>query len=111
MSHFAPMPEPPYYAVIFANQASKTPEGYAEMVQVMLDCAAEIPGYIGIESSRIADGFAVTVSYWDSEDAIKTWRNHAKHQVAQKIGRDRWYDNFQLRVARVERQYDMAAHG
>ena len=42
------------------------------MVQVMLDCAAEIPGYIGIESSRNTDGFAVTVSYWDIEDAIKS---------------------------------------
>jgi len=71
MQHFAPMPEPTYYAVIFANQASATPEGYVEMAQAMLDCAAEIPGYIGIESSRDSDGFAVTVSYWDSENAIK----------------------------------------
>lgn len=111
MSNFAPMPNPPYYAVIFANQASATPAGYADMAQAMLDYAEEIPGYIGIESSRDANGFAITVSYWTSEDAIKTWRNHSKHQIAQKLGHERWYDNFQLRVARVERQYDMVDHG
>ena len=75
MSRFSKMPEPPYYAVIFANQASKTPEGYAEMAAAMGEIAKTLPGYIGIESTRDADGFAITVSYWESEEAIKGWRN------------------------------------
>ena len=54
------MPEPPYYAVIFVNQASKTPEGYAEMAAVMGEIAKTLPGYIGIESTRDADGFGKT---------------------------------------------------
>ena len=105
MSRFSKMPEPPYYAVIFANQASKTPEGYAEMAAAMGEIAKTRPGYIGIESTRDADGFAITVSYWESEEAIKGWREHAKHAIAQKIGKERWYEDYILRVAKVERQY------
>ena len=67
--------------------------------------AKTLPGYIGIESTRDADGFAITVSYWENEEAIKGWREHAKHAIAQKIGKERWYEDYILRVAKVERQY------
>ncbi|MBF2760424.1 MAG: antibiotic biosynthesis monooxygenase [Ectothiorhodospiraceae bacterium AqS1] len=100
------MPAPPYYAVIFANQASENPDGYAEMANEMREIAATMPGYIGIESARDEKGFAVTVSYWESEDAIASWRNHARHRLARRIGRERWYDHFILRVAKIERHYD-----
>jgi heme-degrading monooxygenase HmoA len=105
MSRFSIMPDPPYYAVIFSNQASKTPEGYAEMSEIMGEIAKTMPGYIGIESTRDTDGFAITVSYWESEEAIKGWRKHAKHSIAQKMGKERWYKHYILRVAKVERQY------
>ena len=49
MSRFSKMPEPPYYAVIFANQASKTPEGYAEMAAAMGEIAKP---YLDISGSR-----------------------------------------------------------
>ena len=105
MSRFSKMPEPPYYAVIFTNQALKTPEGFAEMAAAMGEIAKTLPGYIGIESTRDAYGFAITVSYWESEEAIKGWREHAKHSIAQKIGKERWYEDYILRVGKVEQQY------
>ncbi len=59
------------------------------MAAAMGEIAKTLPGYIGIESTRDADGFAITVSYWESEEAIKGWREHAKHAIAQKIGKER----------------------
>ena len=106
MSRFAPLPELPYYAVVFSNQASQSPDGYAEMAAKMNDIAKTMPGYLGMESTRDVDGFAITVSYWRDEEAIKGWRNHAKHQIAQEIGRERWYEHFALRIAKVERHYE-----
>ena len=106
MSRFAPLPELPYYAVVFSNQASQSPDGYAAMAAKMNDIAKTMPGYLGMESTRDVDGFAITVSYWRDEEAIKGWRNHAKHQIAQEIGRERWYEHFALRVAKVERHYE-----
>ena len=60
---FAPLPEPPYFAVIFAAQRSRGDRGYGAMAERMAELAAEQPGYIGVESSRDADGFGITVSY------------------------------------------------
>ena len=75
---------------------------YGAMAQRMEELAASQPGYLGIESAR--DGaLGITVSYWESEDAIAAWRQRVEHTVARDRGRAEWYDAFELRVARVER--------
>lgn len=102
---FAAMPEPPYYAVLFSNQLSDTPEGYAEMADQMDELAKTMPGYIGRESSRDETGFAMTVSYWTDEAAIAGWKAQVNHAMAQKMGQERWYAHYRLRIARIERQY------
>lgn len=75
------------------------------MAEQMVALAAEQPGFLGVESTRDANGFGITISYWESPEAIKAWRDKAEHQVAQRIGKDRWYDHFELRIAKVERAY------
>ncbi|HHK2929034.1 TPA: antibiotic biosynthesis monooxygenase, partial [Pseudomonas aeruginosa] len=56
-----------------------------------------------------ADGFGITVSYWDSEAAIRAWSRHAEHRDAQARGRRDWYAGFSARIARVEREYAFPA--
>lgn len=100
---FARTPEPPYYAVIFTSTRTSEESGYGAMSERMSELAAEQPGFLGIESARGADGLGITVSYWDSEEAIASWRRHVEHRVAQELGRDRWYSDYVIRVAKVER--------
>lgn len=103
---FAQLPKPPYYAVIFSSQRNDQDDaGYGAMAERMVELAARQPGFLGVESTRGADGFGITVAYWDSEDAIRAWRMHAEHTAAREQGRRDWYDHFELRVARVERAY------
>jgi heme-degrading monooxygenase HmoA len=102
---FATLPQPPYYAVIFSAQRHDGDQGYAAAAQRMVELAAAQPGYLGIEHARDADGFGITVSYWDSEAAIAAWKRHAEHSEARRRGRQDWYARFELRVARVERAY------
>lgn len=103
---FAKTPEPPYYAVIFAAQRRAGADaGYAETAERMLELAALQPGYLGVESSRDADGFGITVSYWRDPKSITAWRKQVEHARARARGRERWYTGYQLRVARVERAY------
>ena len=104
---FAPLPEPPYYAVIFANQRrdASADDGYAETAERMVALASEQPGFIGVESARDADGFGITVSYWRDEAAIAAWKAQAEHVAAQQQGRARWYAGFKLRIARIERAH------
>lgn len=102
---FACTPAPPYFAVIFASQRHGDDAGYGETADRMEALAAQQPGFLGIESSRDAAGFGITVSYWRSEADIAAWRRHAEHSLARERGRKQWYQHFELRVARVERAY------
>ncbi len=103
----AATPEPPYLAVIFSNQRTDGDQGYGAMAERMVELAREQPGFLGVESARDSEGFGITVSYWEDEASVTAWKAQADHAVAQRLGWDRWYADFQLRVCRVERQYGM----
>ena len=106
---FARTPEPPYYAVVFTSQRTEEDRGYGAMSDAMARLALEQPGCLGAESARDADGFGITVSYWRAEADILAWKARAAHLVAQRAGKARWYDDYVVRVARVERAYDLAS--
>lgn len=112
MDPLANTPEPPYYAVIFTSTASTDSLGYGSAAARMLDLAAQQPGYLGVESASERgdggqpDGCSITVSYWESEGAIAAWKAETEHSEARDEGRARWYDGYELRVAKVERAYN-----
>jgi len=99
----AKTPEPPYYAVIFTTLRTKIEEGYIEMAQRMEKLAQEQEGYLGIESAR--EELGITVSYWESLEAIRKWKNNVEHTEARILGKELWYKQYQLRISKVERDY------
>jgi len=103
---FATLPAPPYYAVIFSSRRNADDaEGYDAAAQRMVELAAQQSGFLGVESTRGADGFGITVSYWESEAAIASWKRQAEHAATRAYGREHWYEHYELRVAKVERAY------
>jgi len=102
----AATPAPPYYAVIFTSLRTAGDNGYGNMAEAMEKLAATQPGFLGIESAR--EGLGITVSYWESVEAIAAWKANATHLVAQQRGRESWYEEFKVRVCRVERDYALA---
>lgn len=102
---FAAPPPPPYYAVIFSSLRTPGDRDYEATARRMAELAATQPGYLGLESARDAEGFGITVSYWTDPEAIRAWKAHAEHLLAQERGRGEWYRHYELRVARVERAY------
>jgi heme-degrading monooxygenase HmoA len=101
----AATPAPPYYAVIFTSLRTEGENGYSVMAEAMEALAAQQPGFLGIESAREALG--ITVSYWDSLESIAAWKQNSAHLVAQRRGRDDWYEQFKVRICLVERDYGM----
>ena len=69
----------------------------------MVDLASQQPGYFGHESVR--DGLGITISYWKSLEDIKNWKQVSDHQIAQKLGREKWYKAYKTRICLVERDY------
>lgn len=100
----AATPPPPYTAVIFRSVRSDDGDGYVEMAIEMERLAATQPGYLGIESSADAKT-GLTVSYWASDDDARAWKQIGEHLAAQRIGAERWYRDYVVRVATVHRDY------
>lgn len=103
MTEIANTPNPPYYTVIFSSIRTEGDNGYGAMADRMLELAAQQEGFLGVESAR--EGLGITVSYWDSIEAIKNWKQNAEHREAQRLGYKAWYSEFKVRIARVERDY------
>lgn len=94
----------PYYAVIFTSKQHENIKGYTEMATEMENLAKQQPGYLGIESARNEVG--ITVSYWESLEAIKNWKQQNDHVIAQQKGREDWYRWYHVRICKVEREYE-----
>ncbi len=73
------------------------------MADRMVELAAQQPRFLGIESVR--ENLGITVSYWESLEAIRNWKQNTEHQEAQWLGHQQWYSSFRLRIAKVEREY------
>jgi heme-degrading monooxygenase HmoA len=99
----AKTPKPPYYAVIFTSERTLIDEGYGEMAEKMSELAQQQPGYLGQESAR--EGLGITVSYWETLEAIRLWKQNADHLFAQQKGREEWYSSYKTRISKVERDY------
>lgn len=93
------------YAVIFISQRTEFEPGYANAAEHMLTLAAQQPGFLGVHSVRDATGLGITVSYWQSPEHIKAWRENDEHSAIRERGRADWYENYQLQVCKIERAY------
>ena len=97
-------PRKPYYAVIFTSITTEDIKGYSEMAKQIESLAKKQTGFLGFESAR--DQIGISVSYWDSLEAIADWKAQADHLFAQKKGREEWYKWYKVRICLVEREYE-----
>ncbi|HEY1180114.1 MAG TPA: antibiotic biosynthesis monooxygenase [Phytomonospora sp.] len=103
-------PEPPYYVTVFTITPSGVdPDGYAAMNDRMVELATRQPGYLGRESTVLADGSDLTVIYYTDAASIRAWQQHPEHLEAQRLGKGRWLARYRVEIARVERAYEFAA--
>ncbi|KAA3619090.1 MAG: antibiotic biosynthesis monooxygenase [Flavobacterium sp.] len=94
----------PYYAVIFTSLLTDDTEGYKEMGMKMETLAKQQPGYLGFESAR--EDLGITISYWESLEDIKNWKEDLEHLQAQQLGRKQWYRWYKTRICKVVREYE-----
>ncbi len=69
----------------------------------------DVPGFISVEryESLMEPGKLLSLSFWDSEEALAAWRAVPHHRSAQTAGRDIHFADYRLRVAGVLRDYGM----
>ena len=92
------------FVVIFISRLRADAQGYEETARRMAELVRQQPGFLGMESWRDANGRGVTISWWESEEAIARWRDHPEHAQARQWGRKKWHDDFHISICRVERE-------
>lgn len=98
------------HAVIFeVRPAQGRREEYLATAASLRAELERMPGFISVErfESLGEPGKLLSLSLWESEEAIANWRRHAGHRGAQKKGRDGIFASYRLRVAEVVRDYTM----
>jgi heme-degrading monooxygenase HmoA len=92
------------YVVIFRARVRAFDAEYFQTAAHLRELAISQFGCLDFHSATEGDS-EITLSYWPDEAAIRAWRAHPQHLLAQQAGRDRWYASYTVQVAAVTREY------
>lgn len=96
------------YVVIFRAKVRVLDEEYSRVAARMRELALSQFGCV--EFHAVTEGQdEVALSYWPSEEAIRAWKSHPEHVLAQQAGRERWYASYSVQVTAVTREYRVHA--
>ncbi len=92
------------YVVIFRAVAKNLDFEYSQTANNLRELA--LTEFNCVDFKAITEGTdEIAISYWESLDDIKRWKNHPTHIKAQQLGRDRWYKSYSVQIAEVGREY------
>jgi len=74
---------------------------YLALVERMREIAVSMPGYVSHKGFTAEDGERVTIVEFESEETQRAWRMHPKHVEAQRQGRLKYYETFDLQVCSI----------
>ena len=97
-------------AVIFeVEPADGRKQAYLDIAATMRPLVDEIEGFLSVErfQSLTNPDKILSLSFFESEDALEAWRNLSAHRRAQTMGRDGVFRDYHLRIASVIRDYGM----
>lgn len=92
------------YIVIFKATIKQLDDTYSEMAQRLRNKALDQYGCIKFEACS-ENGFEIALSYWSNLEDIKRWQQDAEHLVAQRLGKEKWYQHFSVEICKIERAY------
>lgn len=98
------------YAVIFEVEFNPgRREDYLDIAARLKAELAGIDGVISVErfASLSDEAKVLSLSFWRDEEAIRRWRRHEEHRLAQKLGREGIFKTYRLRVGKIVRDYGM----
>lgn len=75
---------------------------WAERIHAL---AVKMPGFISIKTFTADDGERVSLVEFESEEAVRAWREHPEHRQAQEMGRKLFYSEYRIQVCQPIRDY------
>jgi heme-degrading monooxygenase HmoA len=65
--------------------------------------AQSMPGFVSYKVYAADDGERCSIIEFDSAEHLRAWREHPEHREAQRMGRERYYEEYSLHVGEPER--------
>lgn len=99
-------------AVLFEVEPKPQHKGtYLDIAAGLAEALNSIDGVVSVErfTSLANPEKLLSLSFWESEEAIANWRNHPEHRSAQWRGQTELFTNYRIRVASVVREYDLTS--
>lgn len=98
------------YAVIFEVKVKTTgKDEYLAIATKLKEQLVKIDGFISIErfQSLVEEGKILSLSFWESRDSIDRWKQNLNHLNAQSKGREKLFEDYRIRIAKVEKDYTL----
>jgi heme-degrading monooxygenase HmoA len=92
------------YAVIFKAEFKHQNEEYFKLAKRMRELARNKYGCVGFLSTCEGEN-EISISYWESEDQVRRWKQDEEHIKAQEKGKTLWYKSYSVEVCEVIRSY------
>lgn len=77
-------------------------QGYLALAVEMTEKARAMPGYVSHKTFTAEDGERVTIVEFDSPQSHRAWAEHPDHRVAQRLGRETFYSEYEIQVCEVK---------
>lgn len=92
------------YIVIFKAKINVLDDEYSRTAQLLREKALTQFNCQKLEAITEND-FEIALSYWNSLEDIQTWHKDAEHQVAQRLGKEKWYKSFSVEICEIQKSY------
>jgi heme-degrading monooxygenase HmoA len=83
-------------------------EEYEETGARMVELVSAMPGFLGMDYAA-TDGGELLVARFEPHEALKAWREHPEHRLAQQLGRERYFAHNRIEVCDEVRSYEFEA--
>jgi len=93
------------YAVIFKAEIKELDEEYNSTAKNMRELAINKYGCTEFISTT-EENIEIAISYWETQEQIKKWKNDEEHIKAQNLGKERWYKSYTVQVVEIVREYN-----
>jgi heme-degrading monooxygenase HmoA len=84
-------------------------DAYGKLSARMYEIVSAMPGFLGEKEYVAADGDRVSIMRFASAEALLAWRNEPEHVEAQRLGREVYFQTYDVTVCDVARAYQFEA--
>jgi heme-degrading monooxygenase HmoA len=92
------------YVVIFKASIANFDDEYFRTAEQLKELAFKKYACQDFVSSTEGDQ-EIAVSYWNTLQDIKDWKRDPQHRLAQKMGRDNWYQSVSVEICELLKSY------